>query len=91
MGEAFDITAERKQTNYRKIADSVSESSWRIELRNAKDEAVVVMVKETMPVDWEMAHEPQKHTKESARVASWNVAVPAGGTTVLEYAVRVKW
>jgi hypothetical protein len=91
LGEAFDITAERKQTHYRKIADNVSESSWRIELRNAKDEAVTVKVQEPMPGDWEMVQESQKHTKESARVASWNVAIPTGGTTVLEYAVRVKW
>jgi hypothetical protein len=91
LGEAFDITAERKQTSYRKIADNVSESSWHIELRNAKDEAVTVKVQEPMPGDWEMVQESQKHTKESARVASWNVAVPAGGITVLEYSVRVKW
>ena len=91
LGEAFDITAERKQTNYRKIADNTGESSWRIELRNAKDEAVTVKVQEPMPGDWEMVQESQKHTKESARVASWNVAIPAGGTTVLEYSVRVKW
>jgi hypothetical protein len=91
LGEAFDITAERKQTHYRKIADNVSESSWRIELRNAKDEAVTVKVQEPMPGDWEMVQESQKHTKESARVASWNVAIPAGGTSVLEYGVRVKW
>jgi len=91
LGEAFDITAERKQTSYRKIADNVSESAWRVELRNAKDEAVSVKVQEPMPGDWEMVQESQKHNKESARVASWNVAVPAGGTTVLEYAVRVKW
>lgn len=91
LGEAFDITAERKQTNYRKIADNTGESSWRIELRNAKDEAVTVKVQEPMPGDWEMVQESQKHTKESARVASWNVAIPAGGTSVLEYGVRVKW
>jgi hypothetical protein len=91
LGEAFDITAERKQTNYKRIADNLSESSWRIEIRNAKDEAVTVKVQEPMPGDWEMVQESQKHTKESARVASWNVAVPAGGTTVLEYGVRVKW
>ncbi len=91
LGEAFDITAERKQTNYKRIADNLSESSWRIEIRNAKDEAVTVKVQEPMPGDWEMVQESQKHTKESARVASWNVAVPAGGTAVLEYAVRVKW
>ena len=52
---------------------------------------MTVKVQEPMPGDWEMVQESQKHTKESARVASWNVAVPAGGTAVLEYAVRVKW
>jgi len=91
LGEAFDITAERVQTSYKKIADNLSESAWRIELRNAKDEAVTVKVQEPMPGDWEMIKESQKHSKESARVASWNVAVPAGATTLLEYGVRVKW
>lgn len=91
LGEAFDITAERKQTGYRKIADNVIESTWRIELRNAKDEAVTVKVQEPMPGDWEMIQESHKHSKESARVASWNVAVPAGGSTALEYTVRVRW
>ena len=91
LGEAFDITAERVQTSYRKIADTLSESAWRIELRNAREEAVSVKVQEPLPGDWEMLQESQKHTRESARVASWNVAVPAGGTTVLEYAVRMKW
>jgi hypothetical protein len=91
LGEAFDITAERRQTSYKKIADNVSESAWRIELRNAKDEAVVVRVQEPMPGDWEMVQESQKHTKESARAASWNVVLPAGGSTVLEYGVRVRW
>lgn len=91
LGEAFDITAERRQTSYKRIADNVSESAWRIELRNAKDEAAVVKVQEPMPGDWEMVQESLKHTKESARVASWNVTVPAGGTTVLEYTARVRW
>jgi hypothetical protein len=91
LGEAFDITAERRQTSYKKIADNVSESSWRIELRNAKDEAVTVKVLEPMPGDWEMQQESQKSTKESARVASWSVPVPASATAVLEYSVRVRW
>ena len=91
LGEAFDITAERVQTSYKKLADNVSESAWRIELRNAKDEAITVKVQEPMPGDWEMVQESQKHTKESARVASWNVSVPAGGPALLEYAIRVKW
>jgi hypothetical protein len=91
LGEAFDITAERKQTSYRKIGDNVVETAYRIDLRNAKDEAVTVRVQEPLPGDWEMLQESQKHTRESSRVASWNVAVPAGGTAILEYTVRVRW
>jgi hypothetical protein len=91
LGEAFDITAERKQTNYKRIADNASESAWRIDLRNAKDEPVTVRVQEPMPGDWEMVQESQKHSKDSARVASWNVTVPPGDKAVLEYTVRVKW
>ncbi|MDO8346274.1 MAG: DUF4139 domain-containing protein [Rugosibacter sp.] len=91
LGEAFDITAERKQTSYRKVADNVIESAWRIELRNAKDEAVSVRVQEPLPGDWEMLQESHKHSKESARVASWIIAVPANGSAVLDYSIRVRW
>lgn len=91
LGEAFDITAERKQTNYKRIADNVGESSWRIELRNAKDEAVTVRVQEPLPGDWEVVQESHKHGKESARVAAWNVTVAPGDKAVLDYTVRVKW
>ncbi|HYA65142.1 MAG TPA: DUF4139 domain-containing protein, partial [Burkholderiaceae bacterium] len=54
LGEAFDILAERTQIAFRRIAKNVVESSWRIELRNAKDEAVAVKVLEPMPDDWEI-------------------------------------
>jgi hypothetical protein len=91
LGEAFDITAERKQTNYKRIADNLSESSWRIELRNAKDEPVTVRVQEPMPGDWEMIQESLKHAKESARIAAWNVTIPPGDKALLDYTVRVKW
>jgi len=91
LGEAFDITAERKQTSYRKIGDNVVETAYRIDLRNAREEAVTVRVQEPLPGDWEMLQESQKHIRESSRVASWNVAVPAGGTAILEYTVRVRW
>lgn len=91
LGEAFDVTAERKQTSYRKIADNVVETAYRIDLRNAKDAPVTVHIQEPLPGDWEVLHETQRHTQESSRVAAWDVDVPAGGTAALEYAVRVRW
>jgi hypothetical protein len=91
LGEAFDITADRKQTSYRKLADSLVETAFRVELRNAKEEAVTVRVVEPMPGDWEIVQESIRGSKESARVNVWNVEIPAGGKTVLDYSVRVKW
>ncbi len=89
LGEAFDITSERTQTAFRRIAKNVVESSWHLELRNAKDEAVSVKVQEPMPDDWEIVQESQAHTRDSAHEASWNVQIPAGATATLEYTVRV--
>ena len=34
LGEAFDITADRRQVSWRKLGDTSAESSYRIELRN---------------------------------------------------------
>ena len=91
LGEAFDIHAERKQTSWRKLGDSASESAYRIELRNGKDEPVTVRVLETLPGDWEIVQESQRSRKESARAVSWSVDVPAGGSAVLDYLARVRW
>lgn len=91
LGEAFDITADRKQTNYKRLSDRSNENSYSIVIRNAKSEPVTVKVQEPMPGDWEIVQQSHKHVKESAHTAVWNVTVPAEGSATLEYTARVKW
>jgi hypothetical protein len=91
LGEAFDITADRRQTQWRKLGETTSESTYRIELRNAKDEAVTVRIVEPIPGDWEILQESHRSVRESARSAAWSVSVPAGSSAVLEYTARVRW
>lgn len=91
LGDAFDVKAARKQTSFRKIADKVYESSFSIELANAKDVPVTVKVVEPVPGDWEMVSESQKHAKGDAHAAVWQVAVPAEGKAMLDYSVRMRW
>lgn len=91
LGEAFDITADRSQTNYRVLSKRSSQSSYRIELRNADSKPVTVTVREALYGDWNIVKETQSHTKESASSAIWKVTVPAEGKTVLEYTAVVKW
>jgi hypothetical protein len=96
LGDAFDLTADRKQTAFQKLAGTsrynyVFESAYEIVLKNAKPEAVTVTVREPMPGDWSMVSESQPHTKAASGTAEWNVSVPAEGKTTLTYRVRVRY
>lgn len=91
LGEAFDITADRVQTDYKSLAPNRSQSSYRIEIRNADNKPVTVTVREPLQGDWSITRESQAHQKESAGSAVWQVQVPAEGKTVLEYTAVVKW
>jgi hypothetical protein len=95
LGEAFDVTADKKQTSFQKISgtsryNAIFESAYQIELKNAKDEAVTVKVMEPLPGDWEVLAESHPHRKPASNTAVWSLQVPARGKAVLDYRVRVK-
>lgn len=95
LGESFDVTARRRQTDFEKIAGSgaynyIYEAAFEIELKNAKDVPVEVKVIESIPGDWDILQEGQSHTKDASNLVSWRVSVPAEGTGTLSWRVRVK-
>jgi hypothetical protein len=96
LGDAFDVTADKKQTDFQKLAGTgrynyVFESAYEIVLKNAKQEAVTVTVREPMPGDWTMVSGSQPHTKAASGTAEWQVKVPAEGKATLTYRVRVRY
>jgi hypothetical protein len=96
LGDAFDVTADKKQTSFEKIAGTgrynyIYDAAFQIVLKNAKDEPVTVKVVEPIPGDWQMQTESLPHKKEASNTAVWNVPVPAGGKTTLTYKVRVRY
>ena len=96
LGDAFDVTARRKQTDYKSLGRQgkyhyVHESAFSVELKNAKKEAVTVSLLEPMPGDWEVIQESHPHVKEAAGAARFKVTVPAEGSATLTYRVRVRW
>jgi hypothetical protein len=95
LGDAFDLSADRKQTDFQKLATgtgsgSLYESAYRIDLRNAKTEAATVTVREPIPGDWTILAESQPHSKPASGLAEWAVNIPAEGKATLTYRVRVK-
>lgn len=96
LGDAFDVTADKKQTDFQKLAgtgrtSNIFESAYQVVLKNAKTESVTVVVREPMPGDWTMISESQPHTKVTSGMAEWKVAVPADSKATLTYRVRVKY
>ena len=91
IGNAFDVVAERKQTDYKKIGDRIWQMEFEITLRNHKDTPIIVEVNEPIGGDWEMLSSNFQYTKTAAFAARFNVPVKANGESVLNYRVQVKW
>jgi hypothetical protein len=91
IGNAFDVISERKQTDFKKIADRVWEMEFEIKLRNHKDTPISVQVNEPIGGSWEMISSSYKYTKTAAFAAQFDVPVKANGESVLKYRVQVKW
>lgn len=91
LGDAFDVVAERKQTDYKNIARRVFEYAYEIKIRNHKEEAITVLVNEPIGGDWEIINSSFPAEKTAAFAARFNVPVVKDGEAVLSYRVRVKY
>lgn len=91
VGDSFDVTARKLQTDFHVDGPCTSDSSYRITLGNAKTIAQNVLVVEPIPGDWQITDENIEHVKSSASTASWNVRVPEDGHAILTYTARVSW
>lgn len=89
-GAAFDLTAERRQTDYRRLHERTEEQAWEVRLRNAGDTGRTIVVEETLPGDWTILEESSDHERPEAGRARWELVVPAGGEEVLRYRVEVR-
>jgi hypothetical protein len=91
IGNAFDVVAEHKQTDYKRIDTHVWEMEFEITLRNHKESPITVQVNEPIGGDWEMLSSTYKFTKTAAFAAQFNVPVDKNGTSVLKYRIRARW
>ncbi len=96
LGHAFDITATRKQTDFKKLPTATQheqhyETAYQITLKNAKKEAITLAIREPIPGDWNMLSESFPHKKLASNLAEWQVPLPAESEIILTYRVRVKF
>jgi hypothetical protein len=91
IGNAFDVVAERKQTDFQTFGRNTYEMEFQIALRNHKAEPVTVEVNEPLGGDWTILQSTFKWEKTAAFAARFTVPVAANGESLLKYRVRVRW
>ena len=94
MGNAFDVKGERKQTNYQ-IDTKKKElrESFEVTLKNHKEEAVTVVIRETLYrwSNWKITRKSHDYEKQDSRHVHFIVTVPANGETKVNYTVDYNW
>jgi hypothetical protein len=91
VGKAFDIVAERTRMKYDRVADRVHRTTWKVVLRNHKDEDVTVEVREPVGGDWTVTKASHEYERVSASEILFRLPVDGGGESTLEYTVEVTY
>jgi len=91
IGSAFDVTCERNQVDFEKVASNVYELEYEITLRNHKTAPITVEVNEPIGGTWQMIRSSHPWKKSAAWASSFSVPVSADATAVLKYRVRVTY
>jgi hypothetical protein len=89
IGEAFDVVAERVQTDYQRLSTRLHETAWEITLRNHKEEDVTVGLVEPLHGNWKIMQTSHPYEKTDAFTIRFDVPVPADGEVKVTYRVRV--
>lgn len=91
LGTVFDVVVDRKQTDYRRVADQVHTASYEFSVRNRKDEDVVIDLVERFGGEWTLLEKSIEPEKRDAFTAVFHVPVPAGGEVTVTYRVQVRY
>jgi hypothetical protein len=89
IGEAFDIVAERVQTDYKQKTSRLHESEWEITLKNHKKEDVMVSILESLSGNWSVISNSHPYTKKDAFTIKFDVNVPKDDEVKVKYRLRV--
>jgi hypothetical protein len=88
VGNSFDVTATRTQTDYQRVSNNVWKESYEIELKNHKSGAQKIRVVEHFYGDWEILTTSDSYEKKDAYTAEWEVTVPADGSKKVTFTVE---
>ena len=89
IGEAFDVAAERRQTDFKQLTTQMYETEWEVTLRNHKKEDITVGIIEPLYGNWTIISNSHPFSKKDAFTIRFDVNVPKDQEVKVQYRVRV--
>ncbi len=93
IGQAYDVKAERKILEQKKVSKNAEQITVQVELRNHKDEAVEILVVEAVPYyrTYEIIKSSHPVTEKEARKIGFKIPVSAKKTEMLTFTILFSW
>lgn len=89
LGDAFDVTVDRRMRGFEKTGKREHELIWELEIKNAKSEPVTVVLQEVFRGEWKIIEASDQYEKPTSSTAEFIVTVPAKGSRKVKYEVTV--
>lgn len=89
LARAFDVHAEPRILEVRRLNRKVVRKRAQIVLHNEKGSAVEVRVVQPFGSPWKVVSQSHPHQRRDAQHAQWKIAVPSDGRVTLAYTVDV--
>ena len=96
VGEAFDVAAEKRQTDFKVVTSSVTadvrayEVEWEVVMRNHKDADITVGIIEPLFGSWKVLAASHKYKKVDASTLRFDVLVGKDKEVKVRYRVRIE-
>lgn len=90
VGSAFDVTGERKQTNYEDLGRR-NRQTYEITLKNAKDQEAEVVILEHAWGEWKLVSNSDPYEKKDNSQFEFKVRVPAKGEKTVTYTIEYSY
>lgn len=91
IGQAFDLSATRTQTSFRRLGDRAVQVAYEIEVQNARKKSAVVTLEEKMPGDWELVSQSQKGRQSDSSTYEFELKIPGNSKASVTYEVQITW
>jgi hypothetical protein len=91
LGQAFDVTGERKVINHQMIATNIYKDTYQIKIKNHKDSDIKVIVKERLYGDWKITENSHDYVKKDKNNIEFSVNVEKGKEAIVKYSSESKF